>query len=407
MNLLPTEYWEFDLPDLIRGVATAVFPGRAGIDPDIEIPGVGPSLPVRSGRVGIVLALKALGLPPGASVAVPLYCCPVVLRAIETSGYRAYFIEVDPDTYCISTADLATKSSTVDAVIAIHMFGNLCDIAAIRRAAPGKPVIEDCALALGSRFDSRAAGSLGDIAVFSFRSGKYISAGEGGAVFCSHPEIKTRISALIAGLPKPGPIDECVHVIKTYLRAKLRSRPLWGLIGHRLWSAYATKVSVKSQAPIVMTQTYETDRTVAIRRMSNLSSAIERQRSNADYYIQNSSVDSTLLCREQAGTFFNRMQFPLLFSTSAECEEFAAYLHNDLVGTSKPYKDIVAIASEYYGYRGGCPTAERVAGGVLTIPCNHALRPPDVERISSAMNRAWQRMSTRRTGIETPTVNVA
>ena len=45
----------------------------------------------------------------------------------------------------------------VDAVVAVHMFGNLCDMPGLRKAAPGKSFIEDCAQALGSRLGGRPA----------------------------------------------------------------------------------------------------------------------------------------------------------------------------------------------------------------------------------------------------------
>jgi perosamine synthetase len=395
-NLLPTEYWDFSFRDMIRGVIVAQARELAGRNPYIELPGVGRCLPVRSGRAAIVLALKALALPHGASVAVPLYCCPVVLTAIKAAGCRACFIDVDPATYCMSSADLAAKSAEIDAVIAVHMFGNVCDVPSLRCAAPGKPIIEDCAQALGSRLGDRAVGSFGEIAVFSFRSGKYISAGEGAVVFCSQNDLESRMAALIAKLPFPSRGEERTHVVKTFLRSKLRSKPLWGWVGTRLWSAYGKKVHVTSQAQIELTQIFRTDYSTTLLRLANLASAVAKQRSNAEYYLQNMAVDHKILCREKAKKFFNRLQFPLLLSSSAECEEFAACLQKEQISTARPYKDIASFAAEYHGYLGGCADAERIAQTVLVIPCNHSLKPKEVERILISMNRAWQMVNTRK-----------
>ncbi len=400
LKLLPTEYWDYGFTDMIRGLIAAQSSGRSCNDTCIEIPGVGRCLPIRSGRAGIVLALKALALPPGASIGVPLYCCPVVFSAIKAAGCRPCFIDVDSETYCMSAADLAGKSSNVDAVIAVHMFGNVCDIPALQRAAPGKPIIEDCAQALRSCIADRAAGSFGEISVFSFRSGKYLSAGEGGAVHCSRADIESRMLSLIEELPAPSRAEECVHVVKTYVRSLLRTKPLWGLIGDRLWSAYGKSVPVKLQAQVVLTQIYQADRYTAIRRLSVLPSLIARQRSNAEYYLQNSTVDYDVLCRERAGVCFNRMQFPLLLASSQERDEFSAYLRKNQVSTARPYRDIVAIAVGQYGYSGGCFQAERIAETVLVIPCNYALKPSEVERISTSMNGAWNGFTGRRRGAD-------
>jgi perosamine synthetase len=398
MSLLPNEHWDYGLIDAIQGLRVALSPRRPDDQWDIGIPGLGPCLPVRSARAAIVLALKSLALPPGASIGVPLYCCPVVFKAIKAAGCRARFIDVDPTTYCLSVPDLAAKSSEVDAVIAVHMFGNLCDMSGLRKAAPGKPFIEDCAQALGSRLDGRMAGSFGEIAVFSFRSGKYLSVGEGGAIYCSATELRHQLSGFIAALPAPGRVDECVHVATTYLRSALRTKPLWGLIGTRLWDAYSEKVSYTSQSPLVLGQIYETDRDMTIRRLPLLASWIDRQRSNADYYSRNLTVDAGMRCPETPGAFFNRLQYPLLIPTSEQCDRMAACLRQNQISTSRPYKDIAAVAAEHYGYTGDCPQAERIARTVLVIPCHHALKPADVERIATSVNRAWSQVSGPRQG---------
>lgn len=389
LSLVPTEHWDYGPGDLVRGLRVALSRRRTDKTTTIGIPGVGPSVPIRSGRAAIVIALRALELPAGASVAVPLYCCPVVLRAVAESGYRVRFIDVDPKTYCMSATDLAAKNSEVDAIIAVHMFGNMCDVPALQQAAPGKPVIEDCAQALNSKLGGRAAGSFGDIAIFSFRSGKYISVGEGGAVYCSRAEMESRVSKQIEDLSVSSHSDEIVHVVKTCLRSMLRSRPFWGLIGSALWNAYTHKVDYMSQAPISLGQIYETDREMAIQRMTMLPGMVESQRQNADYYLHNLTIDPDMLCSETPGAYSNRLQFPLLLASSTQCERLAERLRQNQISTARPYRDIAAIASDHYAYKGDCPQAERIANTVLVIPCNYGLSIKQVEWISGCINRAW------------------
>lgn len=397
-TLLPNEHWDYGSIDAIRGLTTAFSARRSGKQRDICIPGLGQCRPVRSGRAAIVLALKALALPPRASIGVPLYCCPVVFKAIKAAGYVPRFIDVDPDTYCLSAADLAAKSSEVNAVIAVHMFGNVCDMPDLRRAAPGKPFIEDCAQALGSRLNDRLAGSFGEIAVFSFRSGKYLSVGEGAAVYSSDRNLEHQLSKIISTFSVPSRVDECVHVANTYLRSSLRTRPLWGMVGTRLWEAYSSTVSYTSQSPLVLGQVYETDLDLTIRRLPLLGSWIDKQRSNARYYDENLSVDAKMLCPEMPGAFFNRLQYPLLLPTPGQCDRLARHLRQNQISTARPYKDIAAIAATHYGYTGDCPQAERIARTVLVIPCNHAVKVADVERIAACVNRAWAEISGRGRG---------
>lgn len=392
LNLLPNEHWSYSPADLIQGFFTALSARDPGIQ-YIEIPRLGRCVAVRSARAAIMVALKALELPRGASVGIPLYCCPVVSSAVRAAGCRARFIDIDPETYCLSATDLAAKSNEVEAVIAVHMFGNVCDVLGLRKAAPGKPIIEDCAQALGSLHLGRPAGSFGDIAVFSFRSGKYLSTGEGGAVYCRETELKSRISKLISALPRPSPIEECAHVASTFTRSLLRRRPLWGALGARLWEAYSETVTHTSQSPLALTQVYETDRALAVRRLPLLAAWIERQRANADYYARNLKVDTGMLCAETPGAYFNRLQYPLLLPTTSLCMRLAAHLKENHISTSRPYKDITAIARTHYSYEGDCPQAEQIAGTVLVIPCHHAINAMDLERTATSINCAWQRLT--------------
>jgi len=393
-TLLPSELWDYGLPDLARGLVSAFAPRRHGSRDVIELPGLGPCVPVRSARAGIVLALKALGLRPGARVGVPLYCCPVVFKAICTAGCTPRFIDIDPRTYCLSATDLASKRSEVEAVVAVHMFGNVCEMARLRESAPGKAIIEDCAQALGSRLDGRPAGSLGAVAVFSFHSGKYVSAGDGGALYSSHACLQSRLSESVAALAVPGAVEECVHTAKTFLRSSLRSRPLWGVVGARLWQVYGGIVDYTSQSPVVLAQAYETDRSTAFRRLPLLDSWIGKQRAHAEYYARHLRVDPGMLCSERPGAFYNRLQYPLLVPTSEQCDRLVRCLRKDGISTARPYRHIPEIATTYYGYPGDCPQAERIARSVLVIPCQHALRMRDIAWVASSVNNAWAEIRT-------------
>lgn len=397
LNLVPSEHWCYGTTDLIQALSSALSRHSEGREVKIPIPGVGACVPVRSARAAIVIALKALALPPGALVGVPLYCCPVVFDAISAAGLRPRFIDVDFSTYCLSVSDLAAKGSETNAVVAVHMFGNVCNMPALRAAAPGVPFIEDCAQALGSRFDGRLVGSFGELGVFSFRSGKYVSAGEGGAIYCGAPELERRVEELVAALPAPGRAAECVHVATTYLRSLLRSKPLWGLIGSRLWHAYSRKCM--SNCAIVLEKMYQTDRSIAAVRLPLAASAIDRQRRIADYYSKSLFIDNDMRCSEPIGAFFNRLQYPLLLRTEEECAQVALRLQSDGISTSRPYKDVVDVATTRYGYpRGDCPNAERITRRVLVIPCNDALTSEEIERIARSVNRAQAERADRRNG---------
>jgi perosamine synthetase len=390
MRLLPFELWDYRLDDLFACLASTLRSSERS--PMFHLPGLGDCIPARSARAALVTAIKALELPPGAQIGVPLYCCPVVFKAIALAGCRCRFIDIERETYCMSAEDLHAKRRQIEAVIAVHMFGNMCDMDSLIDAADGRPIIEDCAQALGSRIAGRPAGSFGSIAAFSFRSGKYLSVGEGGAIFTSDPTLRARSAEHVAALPVPTRFDELVHMGATYARSTLRRRPFFGLLGYPLWSAYNSVVQFADKSPIVLGQMYSSDFFLAKRRLAALDAAITRQRANAAYFDQTLHLGSAMLCLERPGFFHNRYVYPILFTSSVQRDSIADHLHRMDIDTSRPYRDIADIAASYYGYAGDCPIAEQAAAGVLAIPSYHSLKESDAERIAECVNTAWRKV---------------
>jgi len=222
-----------------------------------------------------------------------------------------------------------------------------------------------------------------------------LSVGEGGAVFSSHTDIRSRLSQLISAMPAPSRAEEFTHVAVTYIRSKLRSKPLYGMVGYPLWSMYNKKVDYSAKSPIVLSQTYRSDLAITIKRLAFLDSAIARQRANADFYSTTLKLDPGMLCSEKPSTFYNRYLYPILFPLSEHRDLIAAYLHNRQIGTMQPYKDIADVAAAHYGYSGDCPAAEQIAKKVLVIPSNYSLRKKDIQHIAQCLNAGWAEITGR------------
>jgi len=386
--LLPTEAWEYSVRDVIRA-SYAAFRSTKEIHP-IEIAGIGPCLPVRSGRVGILLALKSLDLRQGSRIGVPLYCCPVVFKAIRMAGHIPIFIDTDVRNYCISTEDLSAKASKLDALIAVHLFGNMCNMPAILEIMKEKPVIEDCAQSLGSALDGRLSGNFGFISMFSFRSGKYLAAGEGGALYCHELRLKSKIEELIKTIPIPSVKSELLHIIGTYARSKLRSKPLWGLLGSKLWKIYNKKVDFISKSPISLTEIFASDLQIINDRMLRLPAMISRQRKNAQYYLDNLRLPKDMFCHEPHGSYYNRFMFPIKFRSSEQCVFVSDFLLRKNISTSRPYLDVIEGAAKHYGYKGDCPEAEKLLKSTLIIPVHYGLSNKHLKYIKENVNQAWE-----------------
>lgn len=397
MDLVPRDHWEHSFGDLLRRLAIAMGPRKPG--KVLHIPGLGNSIPVRSGRAALVTAIRALDLPPGARIGVPLFCCPVVFKAILTAGCIVRFIDIDPETFCMSPEDLSAKRSQIDAVVAVHMFGNLCDMTRLKEEAKGKPIIEDCAQALASKIGGRMAGSFGDIAFFSFRSGKYISAGEGGALYSRDVELCFRVSQLVSEMRTPRRTEECAHVAKVQVKSLLRSKPLYGVAGYRLWKLLDKKMKLSENSDIALGQIYLADLAIIKKRLSLLGFLIDKQRANADLYTRILELEPAMLCSEKPGVFYNRYHFPITFRSTEHRDLIAAYLLSRQVDTMKYLNGVTDIAVRHYGYDGGCPVAERLSKRVLVIPSYYTLGKGDIQYTAQCINIEWARTKSKASNV--------
>ena len=385
IGLVPRKHWEHSFRDFLRGLYAALGP-RKEQDKLIPIAELGNCIPVRSGRAGLVAAIKALKLKSGARIGVPLYCCSVVFEAIKVAGYIPYFLDIEPETFCLSPEDLLRKRSQIEAVIAVHMFGNLCDMIKLKAIAQDKPIIEDCAQALGSKIEGRMAGSFGTISFFSFRAGKYLSVGEGGALYSHDIDMRFRLSQQVADMYIPGRKEECIHVVKVHIKSILRSKPLYGVVGLHIWNILDKRMKLQEKSSVLLSQIKMTDFNLIRERLPSLVSIINKQRINAEYYSRTLKLETNMICSEKPGTFYNRYHFPILFPSTEHRDFISSYLYKRQIDSIKHLDNIVDIATAHYGYKGGCPIAEQHLKRALIIPSYYSLKQKDVRHIAQCIN---------------------
>ena len=167
---------------VIRAGQLAQGPEVAAFEAEVaERVGVPAAAAVSSGTAALELALRALGVGPGAEVIVPTYVCDALHHAVTRCGAAVVLADADPATLTLSPIDAKRRlTRRTRAIVVPHAFGLAVDPAPFE--ALGVPVVEDCAQALGARIGTRAAGSLGRLAACSFYATKLLTTGEGGMV---------------------------------------------------------------------------------------------------------------------------------------------------------------------------------------------------------------------------------
>lgn len=144
------------------------------------------SIGISSGTAALHLALQALGLGPGDEVITVANTYIATALAISYTGATPVFIDVDPRTFNM-TAELVAPRITrrTRALLPVHLYGHVVDMDPLLELARQHDlkVLEDASHAHGARYRGRRAGSLGDMAAFSFYPAKNMGAyGDGGAI---------------------------------------------------------------------------------------------------------------------------------------------------------------------------------------------------------------------------------
>ena len=152
-----------------------------------------------NGTVALHLALLAYDLESGDEVIVPSLTFVATANAVTYCGAKPIFIDSEPVTGNLDPAkieELITPKTR--GIIAVHLYGHPADMDAIRAITTKHKLflIEDAAEAHGALYRGAPAGSLGDIATFSFYGNKVITSGEGGVVMTNDDEMAAKMTLL-------------------------------------------------------------------------------------------------------------------------------------------------------------------------------------------------------------------
>jgi perosamine synthetase len=158
-----------------------------------------------SGTAALHAALLALGIGEGDVVVLPAFSFIATANVVELCRARALFVDIDPDSFNMDPeqldrclAQLGSDGLHAEVVMAVHTFGRIADMPAIRRVATahGTTLLEDAACALGASFDGRSAGTWGMAGCFSFHPRKVITTGEGGMAVTDDPRLARAMRSL-------------------------------------------------------------------------------------------------------------------------------------------------------------------------------------------------------------------
>jgi dTDP-4-amino-4,6-dideoxygalactose transaminase len=306
-----------------------------------------------SGTAALQLALIAAGVGAGDEVITVPFTFVATAASILYNGARPVFVDVDPRSFTMDPALVeAAITPRTKAIMPVHLYGQPADMDPIRDIATrrGLMVIEDAAQAHAARYKGRPAGSLGDLACFSFYPSKNLGAyGEGGIVTTGRADFADQLRLL----RNWGERTKYQHVVAAFnarmqglqgaiLRVKLRHLEDWTESRRRHAARYNTLL-----------------------KDSGLGLPEEMPYARHVYHLY------TVRVRERAAV-----------RASLEAAGIQTGLHYPAPVHLQPaYADL--------GYRAGqFPVAERAAGEVLSLPMFPELTNDQIATIAEALTSA-------------------
>lgn len=357
------------------------------------------------GRVALYASLKALGLEQGDEVIIPGYTCVVVPAAAKFAGCKPVYVDIDPRTYNMSP-DLVAQALTprTRAVIVQHTYGIPCDMDKLMNRASQRniPVIEDCCLAFGSRYNGQLLGTFGTASFFSGQWNKPFSTGLGGMlVVPESPDAEKMVNTL----------DDIISR-EAVQPGLFKSTMLWGQI-------QAYRLLVRPRINLHITKLYRALSKMGLMVGSSTIGELDG-RMPADYFSTMSKPQASLGCREvdriednitkrrHNVAFYDAhleelglsplklddkedavlVRYPVRVGNKKELLEKALAngieLGDWFESPLHPKKTDLGL----YGYDNGmCPESEKACSEVINLPTHRGIGPKERQRVLSFLRK--------------------
>jgi len=295
-----------------------------------------------NGTLGLITALQALRVT-GDVITTP-YSFVATSHALLWHGNRPVFVDVEPNTLNMDPARIeAAITPQTTAILAVHCYGNPCDVQAIQKIADNYNlrVIYDACHAFGVEDDGGSVLRHGDLSVLSFHATKVFNTFEGGAIVCPDAKTKQRIDHL----KNFGFVDEVTVV-----------------------------------APGINGKMSEVNAAFGLLQLKHMDTVMQRRAEvDAFYRSQLADVPGLHILPKGNQTVANHSYFPVLVTPEFKVSRDALYQHLKVNGVNAR-RYFYPLISDFPMYRGlpsagrdNLPVAARAAEQVLCLPIYPAL----------------------------------
>jgi dTDP-4-amino-4,6-dideoxygalactose transaminase len=352
---------EAELIEVVRNAVTrAAFVGGPEVEAFerefAQFVGAPLAVGVNSGTDALRFGYQALGVKPGDEILTVSHTFIATTEAITQAGGAVRFVDIDERSMTMDPAALeAAITPRTVGIVPVHLYGQPCDMDPIMAIAARHKlwVVEDAAQAHGASYKGRPAGSIGQLAAWSFYPGKNLgSCGEGGAVTGQDAVLLDTVRRLREhGQSRKYYHDEegyngRLHAIQAgFLRVKLRHLAEWNEGRRRAAAAYRSALADIPQIRLP----------------------------------------------EEAG--YARHVYHLFVIRAERRDDLQAHLTARKIGTGLHYPLPLHLQKAYAHLKlgpGSYPVTERVAQNILSLPMFPELTGAQIEQVADAI-RAFYR----------------
>lgn len=151
---------------------------------------------VNSGTAALHASILAAGIKEGDEILIPSFTFVATANSVACTGAKPVFVDIEKDTYTINPLDLEEKiTKRTRAIIPVHLYGHPANMDEILEIASKHSllVIEDACQSLGSSYEGKQTGTLGEMGCFSMYASKVLTSGEGGAITTNNDDFAAKL----------------------------------------------------------------------------------------------------------------------------------------------------------------------------------------------------------------------
>ncbi|MDW0199926.1 MAG: DegT/DnrJ/EryC1/StrS family aminotransferase [Nitrososphaeraceae archaeon] len=154
------------------------------------------AIAVNSGTAALHASILAAGIKESDEILIPSFTFVATANSVACTGAKPVFVDIEKDTYTMDPLDLENKiTKKTRAIIPVHLYGHPAKMDEIKEIANKHSiiVIEDACQSLGSTYDGKQTGTLGQMGCFSMYASKVLTSGEGGAITTDSDEFAEKL----------------------------------------------------------------------------------------------------------------------------------------------------------------------------------------------------------------------